>query len=218
MDEWFEICAHGTSPLFPDEKFKLKLSLIDLSGRPIKENSECLIYKPKEPGVYKVNAIDDGDKYSKYLEPVVLDTYTIKVYVNPVIEESPSEIESILKDAKDTFTIHIKNVEDDSKGDYFLKNPSKAFEVKLYDPNGVLYDKTEARYTASLKVPDKDRPGYWRIVVSYPGHPEFSNEVEFYVEPKKKDRIVNISATGICGPGALIPLSLLALGLVRKRK
>lgn len=154
-----------------------------------------------------------GVTMEELLEKGVHNEYSIPLvaYANPVIVESPSEIESLAKESDDYFTIHFRNEEDSTRGDYLVDLPCSDFKAGLYDPNGVSYDTTTATMSGKkcaikLKVPDKARPGYWKIVVYPKDHREYSTSVEFYVSPKK-ERQVSVNAT--CGPAFIVFLAIL---------
>lgn len=127
------------------------------------------------------------------LNPSNGDEITFIVYSNTIIQETSSEIEESISEAhQNTFTIHFKNVEDSTKGNYLLPLSCSKFTVELLDPNGILYDKTtgkgsSSKCSATLKLPDSTRPGYWIIVVYPTGYKQFRSEVKFYVkgEPGK---------------------------------
>ena len=94
----------------------------------------------------------------------------------------------------------------------------------LYDPNGQLYArgvsayyKTKywvngeevkgTKYMPAVPCPDRNRPGYWTIVFSD------GTSVKFYV-PEKTHAF---SVQAICGPGILALLSLLPIGIFRRK-
>ncbi|WP_456450367.1 hypothetical protein [Palaeococcus sp. (in: euryarchaeotes)] len=199
----------------------IKLSLFDPQNKPVSSmppSSLCSGRVSVKDMIKKnVNSIGRWELKLEVIDRDLLkkgvhNEYSIPLvaYANPVVVETPSEIESIAKESDDYFMVHFRNEEDSTKGDYLVKLPCYKFKAKLYDPNGVLYDTTTAtgsggECTIKLKVPDKSRAGYWKIVVYPEGHEEYSNSAKFYVSPEKT-KAVNVQA--ICGPGLVVLLAV----------
>ncbi len=226
LDEDFNLVIVSPSfisGIIKDESL-VKISLLSPRGEIVNSGSpseiKSMIKKNVQtPGKWEVK-VEVVQK--ELLEKGVHNEYSIPLvaYANPVIVESPSEIESLAKESDDYFTIHFRNEEDSTRGDYLVDLPCSDFKAGLYDPNGVSYDTTTAtrsgeKCAIKLKVPDKARPGYWKIVVYPKDHREYSTSVEFYVSPEK-ERQVSVNAT--CGPASIFGLALIPLGLLGMRR
>ena len=133
------------------------------------------------------------DKYGDY-----------EIKFNPIIDSSNSTLPADLQSKPDRAIVFV------------FSDRKEPWIKALYDPNGQLYARGisayykidgETGYDPAVPCPDRNRPGYWTIV--------FSNgtSVRFYV-PEKTHAF---SVQAICGPGILALLSLLPIGMLRRR-
>ncbi|WP_456367202.1 CGP-CTERM sorting domain-containing protein, partial [Thermococcus sp.] len=142
--------------------------------------------------------------------------YEIKF--NPIIDSSNSTLPADLQ------RIVEKACKPDRAIVFVFHDRKEPWIKALYDPNGQLYAKgisayhrtkykvngrevKKTEYAPAVPCPDRNRPGYWTIVFSD------GTSVRFYV-PEKTHAF---SVQAICGPGILALLSLLPIGMLRRK-